>query len=433
MSGNGVKGMRMIFTEYKGLPRSIYFLFLARIINSAGWFVFPFLTLFMKHKLGVSEDEVGVYLLIMSIAGGAGSLLGGKLADHMGRKFIMITFQTLSALILGACGFLGDTILVPQLLIVGSFFGSIAGPANGAMVMDLTTPDNRQQSMSLIYLGMNIGVAVGPLVAGFLFENYTRWLFWGDMITSLLGLALVMIFVKDTLPGQQEIEEIDRNEERTDEKSESSGIFTALLKRPFLLIFCLITVITSFVYSQFGFSIPLHLTDLYGVEDGAIQFGIVTTINALVVVFLTTRLMVHTRRFRPIFNVALASLAYALGFGMMFFQISPWWFYLATIVWTLGEIISSVNINVYVANHSPVTHRGRFNSIYGIIQGTGGAISPWLTGMFIVSLGVRWVWPLTFVLSIIMMVGFIVLGKVESRSRAHVKPVPDAAETKEST
>jgi hypothetical protein len=53
MSENGARGMR-IFAEYRGLPRSIYFLFLARIINSMGWFVFPFLTLFMKHKLHVS-------------------------------------------------------------------------------------------------------------------------------------------------------------------------------------------------------------------------------------------------------------------------------------------------------------------------------------------------------------------------------------------
>lgn len=429
MSENGARGMRM-FAEYKGLPRSIYFLFLARIINSMGWFVFPFLTLFMKHKLGVSEDEVGVYLLIMSVAGGLGSLIGGKLADHMGRKFIMITFQTLSALLLGACGFLGDSMLVPRFLIAGSFFGSIAGPANGAMVMDLTRPENRQQSMSFIYLGMNIGVAVGPLMAGFLFENYTQWLFWGDMITSLLALSLVMIFVKDTLPGQQEIDEIDRCEERMHEKSENRGVLGALWHRPYLLVFCLITVITSFVYAQFGFSIPLHLTDLYGVGDGAVLFGKVTTINALVVVFLTTFLMVRTRRIRPIFNVALASLTYAIGFGMMFFEIAPWWFYLATVVWTLGEIIASVNINVYVANHSPVTHRGRFNSIYGIIQGTGGAVAPWLTGMFIVSVGIRWVWPLTFVLAAISMIGFIILGKVESGAR-HGETMPSADTTGE--
>lgn len=426
MSAQSTKLSWNPFTVYRGLPRPIYFLFLARIINSMGWFVFPFLTLFMKHRLHVGEDEVGVYLLIMSLASGLGSLIGGKLADHMGRKRIMIIFQTLSALLLGACGFLGDSMLVPKILIVGSFLGNIAGPANGAMVMDLTTPENRQQSMSLLYLGMNIGVSVGPLLAGFLFEHYTHWLFWGDMITTLLALTLVTIFIKDTLPGQKEIDEIEQSD-RIHERAESNSVFASLWHRPYLLIFCLITVITSFVYAQFGFSIPLHLTDLYGVGKGAIQYGVVTTINAAEVVLLTAFLMIFTRRIKPIFNVALASLTYAIGFGMMYFQIAPWWFYLATAIWTLGEIIASVNIGVYVANHSPVTHRGRFNSIYGIIQGAGGAVAPWLTGMFIVSVGVRWVWPLVFVLSIISMLAFFALGVKESASHAAV-PAEKAGE-----
>lgn len=419
-----------IFAEYKGLPRSVYFLFLARIINSAGWFVFPFLSLYMTGKLGLEAKVAGVYLTIMSLASGLGSFIGGKLADHMGRKFIMITFQTISALLLGACGFLGETMLVPKLLVVGSFFGSIAGPANGAMMMDLTTPENRQQSMSLLYLGMNIGVAVGPLMAGFLFEHHTHWLFWGDMITSLMALSLVMVFVKDTLPGQKEIDEIEQSD-RVHERAERGSVFAALMRRPYLLIFCLITIIISFVYTQFGFSIPQHLNALYGVGDGAIHFGILTTINALIVVFFTTFLMVRTRRNKPIYNVALATFAYAAGFGIMFFEIAPWWFYLATVVWTVGEIIASVNIGVYIANHSPVTHRGRFNSIIGIIQGSGGAIAPILTGMLIDSAGVRWVWPLTFGLAVIAMIGFIILGTKESR--AHMVHKPSVHEMEEMT
>ena len=39
-----------ILTEYKGLPRDVYILFFARLINCAGWFVFPFLTFFMTKS-----------------------------------------------------------------------------------------------------------------------------------------------------------------------------------------------------------------------------------------------------------------------------------------------------------------------------------------------------------------------------------------------
>jgi MFS family permease len=402
-----------IFTEYKGLPREVYILFFARLINSAGWFVFPFLTFYMTQKLNMSADISGLFLMIIAALQGLGSVIGGKLTDRMGRKAILLIFQTLSALIFGVCGFLGETILVPYLLMVASFCGSIAFPANGAIVTDLTTPQNRQQAMSLLYLGMNIGVAAGHMAGGFLFENLTRWLFWGDMITSLIALSLVLVFVKDTLPDQEAIEAINESG-REGERAVRGGIIRALLQRPFLLAFCLITILLSFIYRQVNYTIPQHMSVLFG-TNGAIYFGTMMTVNALVVVFFTTPLMVATRKIRPVYNVTLAAITYAIGFGMLFFEVGIWWFFLSTVIWTIGEIISSVNIGVYVANHSPVTHRGRFNSIYNLIQGIGGALAPGLTGLFIASNGVRWAWPLVFGLAIMAIVGFCILGKIETR------------------
>lgn len=415
-----------VFTEYKGLPREVYILFFARLINSAGWFVFPFLTFFMTQKLGMEADVTGLFLMIIAALQGLGSIVGGKLTDLMGRKAILLIFQTLSALIFGVCGFLGETILVPYLLMAASFCGSIAFPANGAIVTDLTTPENRQQAMSFLYLGMNIGVAAGHMAGGFLFENFTRWLFWGDMITSLIALALVLFFVKDTLPDQEEIDAINESE-REEEKAAQGGMLRALLQRPFLLAFCLITIILSFIYRQVNYTIPQHMSALFG-TDGALYFGTMMTVNALVVVFCTTPLMIATRRIRPVYNVMLAAVTYAVGFGMLFFEVGVWWFFVSTVIWTLGEIISAVNIGVYVANHSPVTHRGRFNSIYNIIQGAGGAIAPWLTGIFITSYGVRWAWPMVFCLAVAAILGFVILGKCENRTR-RIQNTADTAES----
>lgn len=403
-----------IFTEYRGLPREVYILFFSRLINSAGWFVFPFLTFFMTQKLGMDPDVSGLFLMIIAALQGLGSLVGGKLTDLMGRKAILLIFQTLSALIFGVCGFLGETILVPYLLMAASFFGSIAFPANGAIVTDLTTPANRRQAMSLLYLGMNIGVAVGHMAGGFLFENFTRWLFWGDMITSLIALSLVLVYVKDTLPDKEDIDAINGSD-REEEKAAQGGVVRALLARPYLLAFCFIAILISFIYRQVNYTIPQHMSALFGTK-GAPYFGSMMTLNALVVVFCTTPIMVATRRIRPVYNVMLAAITYAVGFGMLFFEVGVWWFFASTVIWTLGEIISSVNIGVYVANHSPITHRGRFNSLFFLIQGMGGALAPWLTGMYISSHGVRWAWPMVFGCSLVAITGFIILGRLESRA-----------------
>lgn len=38
---------------YAGLPKPVYALFVATVVNGAGIFVFPFLSLFLTKKLGM--------------------------------------------------------------------------------------------------------------------------------------------------------------------------------------------------------------------------------------------------------------------------------------------------------------------------------------------------------------------------------------------
>lgn len=75
---------------YFGLPRSVYIIFIARVVNSMGNFVTPFMTLLFTQKGGMPEAQVGKYLLMASLLQIPGSLIGGKLTDLMGRKKIMI-------------------------------------------------------------------------------------------------------------------------------------------------------------------------------------------------------------------------------------------------------------------------------------------------------------------------------------------------------
>ena len=88
---------------YLGLPRSVYIILFARVVNSMGNFVYPFMTLLLTSKIGMDEQTVGFFLLLAYVVQVPGSLLGGKLADKMGRKRIMITFMGLAALCLIPC------------------------------------------------------------------------------------------------------------------------------------------------------------------------------------------------------------------------------------------------------------------------------------------------------------------------------------------
>lgn len=404
--------------SYSGLPASVYIILIARVVNSIGNFVFPFMTLLLTSKGGMGEQQVGEFLLYGSMVQVPGFIWGGKLTDKMGRKKIMILFMGLAAICFIPCAFLVDNQdgfrYLPWLFILSAFFNSIAGPASGAMMNDLTLPENRQAAFSLLYMGMNAGTAIGSVIAGFLFNNHMKLLFIGDAITTLVSILLLLIYVKETKPTIEEQGEIE--EGRMDEKAEEGGLLSALLKRPFLLVFAILDTVFSFIYANVYFSLPLQTKATFGEVLGARYFGTFNMINCLEVIFLTTLVTLLTRKIKAVYNVSIAGLFYAVGFGMLFFTKSFWLFIVSTIIWTVGEIINATNIGVYIANHTPITHRGRFQSIINIISGTGGAISPYIMGGVIAAKGVTNIWPFISFLSMTAAFSMFLLGMVEKRA-----------------
>lgn len=400
---------------YSGLPKSVYTIFFARVVNTIGNFVHPFMTLLLTIKMGMVEQEVGKYLLLAAILQIPGALLGGKLSDFAGRKNVAMIFMTLAALCLLPCAFLIESpsgiVFVPWLLIMTSFFNSVVGPTNSAMMNDLTTPANRREAFTLLYLGANAGTAIGCIVAGFLFNNYMQLLFIGDALTTLIAVAILMVNIKETKPTPDDIKEIDHH--RSGEKVVDGGMIHALLKRPRLLIFIVLDLAFAFVYAQTWFSLPLQAKTIFGPELGANFYGTFSTINCIVVIVLTTLITLLTRKIRSVYNVSLAGVFFAVGFGMLFFVNDFWLFALSTVVWTIGEIIHATNVGVYIANHTPISHRGRFNAFTNIVTSIGSSISPYLIGIFIVSYGVVNVWPIMFVICMVAVVAMFILGSTE--------------------
>ena len=158
-------GFSAVFDDYRGLPRSIYVIFVSRIVNSMGAFVWPFLAIYLTTNLGIGEAQAGLISTISIFVHIPGSILGGYLTDSIGRKNIIIASMGLSALMYVPCAFLSPSMTIPVLLILSSFFMGASDPAASAMVADLTEPKNRKASFSLIYLGINIGFSLGPLIA----------------------------------------------------------------------------------------------------------------------------------------------------------------------------------------------------------------------------------------------------------------------------
>ena len=398
------------FSPYLKLPRSVYILFFARIINSIGSFIYPLLAILLTLKLGFAEDAAGRITTVAVAAGGIGLLIGGKLSDKYGRKKILIIAGLLGASSFIVCAFLGTSQIIPYFLIAGNFFSLMQFPAVNAMVTDKTTKANRQNAFSLLYLGTNIGIAVGPLMAGFLINNYLSLLFIIDALTTIISLIPILIFVKDTMPTEKDKRSIGKDDT---ESAEKGNVLAILFKRPILLVFIFFSIIYSMVYAQYAFGVPLLTNAVFG-ANGPRNFGFLMTVNATVVIIFTIFMISFTSKIRPIINIVIAGVLFAFGFGMLFYSNYLFLFMISTFIWTIGEILLTVNTSVFIANNSPITHRARFNAVAFFITQSGFAIAPLVTGQLIVSIGIVNIWPIIFVLSLIAsatMLGLNFIGK----------------------
>ncbi|HOV64674.1 MAG TPA: MFS transporter [Spirochaetia bacterium] len=400
------------------LPGAIYILFFVRLINAMGNFVFPFMTMLLTVKLGYSKTAAGTFMTVMSFLGGLGILAGGKISDSFGRKRTIITVQLTASILFGICAFMGLDPIVPFIIALANIMTQSSLPAFNAMIADIAPPERRKEAFALLYWGNNIGFSIGPIMAGYLFNTHTAYMFYGNMIALAVVSFLLGFFVKESLPGrEQPANHKTASLAATEEAAETGGFFQVLKKRPILISFSLVMLLYNFVYAQHQFSLPLFLNEILG-NAGPKTYGMVMTTNGLTVVACTIFLTLILRRFSASSNMVLAAIFYAAGFGMLTFCNSTFAIIVSTIIWTIGEVISATNCQVFVAAHAPMSHRGRFNSMFSFVSGLGTALSPIVSGAYIQRMGVRAIWPASFSLG--LMAGFF-MGIISIAERRRVR------------
>ena len=169
--------MKQLITQYGGLKKEIYILFIGKLVTAMGSFVWPMLTFFLTTKLGLSDGVSTLMIATASVVSFPAALLGGKLADRFSRKWIIIVFDCLTVSLYLLAAVLPLTIGTAILLFLAGLFQTIESPAYDALNADYSTSAQREKAYSLSYLGFNLGYIVGASVAGILFEKFVRLAF----------------------------------------------------------------------------------------------------------------------------------------------------------------------------------------------------------------------------------------------------------------
>lgn len=408
-----MKKIKSLFDPYRGMPKEIYVLFLSRIINAMGCFVMPLLTLILTEKIGLSKEMSGAYLSAAGLIFMPAAMIGGKLTDIIGRKKVIIIFDFISALLYIICGFMNPSINMIYVLMLASMSMFIAGPAHDALIADLTTPENRDGAYALSYMGWNIGFAIGPIIGGLLYKNHLPLVFIGDAVTALISLSLILIFVKETIHlTNQKVTE----ESRILETREEGSIISVLLKRPILIYFALCTFGYNFVYSQWSFMMPIHSQQNF-LSLGAKYYGLMAGFNGVVVMFFTPLITKMSENTKHIRKMIYGGLLYAVGFGMLGILNTLPFFFVSVFIFTLGEIILSISITPFIANHTPMSHRGRMNAILPVIFGMGYTLGPVTMGKALGYISVESAWLILGMVGIISSIFMFGLERYDEKKK----------------
>ncbi len=408
-----------LLSPYKGLPGDIYSIAVARFILGLGNFIIPFMTLLLTQKQGYSTTIAGTLVMIVTGTYMMGGLIGGKLSDTYGHKRTMVWGELFGALVLLVCGFFSEHhVIAPALMFLAYFFIGIALPASNALVADHSNPQNRDAVMSLSYLAYNLGSAVGPVVAGYLFWHHTAWIYWGNGFAVLIGILIVMYRVSDE-HHTTENTELSALEQATD-----SSVWTVFRERPRLLVFGGLCTLLWFALNQMTMTGPLYFSHVF-VQDGAVLFGQLMTFASVVVVVATPLLMRLTSNQSELSSLAIAGGLFAIGYAMIMQWTAVWVIFFAWFLLSAAEVFLLTKEGVYLANHSPSSHRGRISGILITIRNIGLMPTYVFIGAYIQSNGYTNAWMMIISVAALAATGFWLLS-LQQRSAQESTASPAA-------
>jgi MFS transporter, DHA2 family, multidrug resistance protein len=158
---------------------------------------------YMQGSMSASQDEINWVLTSYIIAAAIMTAPTGFLASRFGRTRLFVTgiigFTVASIL----CGMAQTLTQIVMFRLMQGLFGASLVPLSQAVMYDIYPPEKRGAAMSVWTMGVMIGPIFGPILGGWLTENYSwRWVFYINVPFGILAATGLLIFLKETSHGR---------------------------------------------------------------------------------------------------------------------------------------------------------------------------------------------------------------------------------------
>lgn len=360
------------------VPKAVWFLIIGMFINTTGnSFLWPLHTIYMHDHLGQSLSMAGLVLMINAGTGVVGNLLGGYLFDRIGGYKSILSGIIVSMVALLLLTFWHGWPEYIWFVAILGFSGGIIFPSMYAMVGSVW-PEGGRKSFNAIYLAQNLGVALGPAVAGVVAAHNINHIFLANLLTYILFLVVVIVFYRKLSTADTKHVAVLHEGKKIKQKA------------PFyaMLIVTVGYMLTWIVYVQWTASISTHILEL-GITLK--QYSSLWSINGALIILgqplikpiinrlehkIKTQMIIGILIFMSSFVVV----AYAEDYSM---------FITAMVILTIGEMFVWPAVPTIADQLAPKGREGFYQGIVNSMATIGRMIGPLIGGILVESYGTQ--------------------------------------------
>lgn len=375
----------------------MWFLIIGMLVNNTGGsFLWPLNAIYIHDHLGKSLVIAGVALTLNSAAGVIGNLVGGFLFDRLGGYRAIMIGITCTIISIGCLTLWHGWPQYIWFLTLLGFSNGIVFPSMFAMA-GAAWPEGGRRAFNAIYLSQNVGVAVGPALAGIVASYSFNYLFVINLVMFLIFFVIALTTYKGLVDGED-------SEKPRSVLSESQPIHNRASLYALLTV-CVSMMLVWLAYSQWSATISSYTQQL-GLTLK--EYSLLWTINGLLIVLGQPLIAPLVRRWE---NKVKHQLVFGIAIVLVSFVIVRYaedftMFAIAMVVLTLGEMFFWPAVPLIANRLAPKGKQGFYQGIVNSAATTGRMIGPLLGGILVETY--------SFTLMITFMVGVLALAIIPS-------------------
>jgi MFS transporter, DHA2 family, multidrug resistance protein len=161
----------------------------------------------MQGSLQASQDQITWVLTSYIVAAAIALPITGWLCTQWGRRKVFIVsvigFTVASAL----CGLSTSLVGIVAARLLQGVFGAALVPLSQAVLLDINPPEKVGQAMAVWGAGIMVGPILGPMMGGWLTENFDwRWVFFINLPVGLFALWGIVRYMPESRPKSERLD-----------------------------------------------------------------------------------------------------------------------------------------------------------------------------------------------------------------------------------